>query len=114
EFKKHFSRFFNKRDAYLHNLCAQAIPADGAWVRVHRSGDEALVLVTHRDGRAEKFELTLDARAILGDGPHRAVIYSRTLEQRGSRSDDSGKITANIDIPAEDFVALHLMRGASR
>jgi hypothetical protein len=114
EFKKHFSRFFNKRDAYLHNLFAQATPTDGAWVRVHRSGDEALVLVTHRDGRAENLELTLDARAILGDGPHRAVIYSRTLEQRGSRSDNSGKITANIAIPAEDFVALHLTRGQSR
>jgi hypothetical protein len=114
EFKKHFSHFFNKRDAYLHNLFTQATPADGAWVRVHRSGNEALVLVTHRDGRAEKLELTMDTRAILGDGPHRAVIYSRTLEQRGSRSDDSGKITANIDIPAEDFIALHLVRDASR
>lgn len=114
EFKKRFARFFNRRDTYLHDMYVEARPAEGAWVRIHHSGNEALVLVTQRDGRATKLDLTLDTRAILGTGPHRVVIYSRTLEERGSRSDDSGKIIAQIDVPAEDFVALHLTPAASR
>jgi len=114
EFKKHFSRFFNQRDAYLHDMYVQAKPAQGAWVRVHRSGNEALILVTQRDGRPAALDLTVDAREILGDGQYRTKIYSRTLQERGTLSSNAGKITAKIDVPAEDFIALHLTRAASR
>ena len=92
----------------------QARPAEGAWVRVHRSGNEALVLVTQRDGRPEALDLTVDARGILGDGAYRAVMYSRNLEKRGTLSGDAGRITAHVDVPAEDFVSLHLTRASSK
>jgi hypothetical protein len=115
EFKRRFARFFNRRDAYLHDMYVHVRPAEGAWVRVHRSGDEALVLVTERDGHPAALDLAVAAQGILGAGKHRAVVYSRTLEQRGTlSSDDADKITTHLDVPAEDFVALHITRAESK
>jgi hypothetical protein len=114
EFKNHFSRFFNQRDRYLHDMYVQAKPTEGAWVRVQRSGDEALILITQRDGRAAKIDLTVDAREILGNGQCHAASYSRKLEKLGTLSGEEGIIKTQVDVPAEDFIALHLTRNKSR
>ena len=113
-FKKHFSRFFNRRDAYLHDMYVQVSPAEGAWVRVHRSGNEALILITQRDGHSAALDLTVDAAGILGDGQYTGTVYSRTLGERGTLVDKTGKLTAHVEVPAEDFVALHLTRATSQ
>jgi hypothetical protein len=107
-FKKRFTRFFNQRDAYLHDLYVEATPKEGAWIRVHRSGNEALVLVTQRDGAAAKLRLVIDPRAILGNDHCRAVMYSRDLRPLGTLSAEGGKLSAVVDVPKDDFVALHL------
>jgi hypothetical protein len=106
-FKKRFSRFFNQRDVYLHDMYVQAKPAEGAWVRVHRSGNETLVLATHKDGAPTSLELKLDVAGILGAGRRRAQVWSRALQSLGETS-GSGEITLRLDIPADDFVAIHL------
>ena len=107
-FKKRFGRFFNQRDAYLHDMYVRATPGRGVWARVHRSGDEALVLVAQRDGRPEAIDLTVSAGDILGGGRHRAILYSRTLQRLRAVPETGSEIRARIDLPVDDFVAIHL------
>ena len=110
EFKKRFSRFFNQRDVYLHDMHVQATPAEGAWVRTHRSGDEALILATHRAGRPASLALTLDARGMLGAGERVAVVTARNLEVLSRHAEADGHIRLHVAVPADDFVAIHLGR----
>jgi len=106
-FKKRFTRFFNQRDAYLHEMYVETAPAEGAWVRVHRCGDEALILATHRDGQKTALQLTLDVAGMLGAGERRAQVWSRTLRELGNGVGRE-TICVPLDIPAEDFVAVHI------
>jgi hypothetical protein len=108
-FKKQFVQSMGRRDTYLYDLYVQATPDDddGAWVRVHRSGKEALILATHRDGAAASWDLEIDLKGILGEGEKKVEVWSRTLEKLSSRS-ARDQVRIRLDIPAEDFVAVHV------
>jgi hypothetical protein len=106
-FKKHFLKFFSQRDAYLHNMFAKAEAvgnAETAWVRVHRSGDEALVLVTDAHGAETKLDLALDMQNILGRPAKSVKVWSRTLECLTT----TRETRINVHIPREDLVAIHV------
>ena len=85
----------------------EAEPADGAWVRVHRCGDEGLILATQRDGLPAGIDLKIDLRAMLGAGQKRLTIWSRTQQKLGRRC-ATGTTTLHLDIPADDLVAVHV------
>jgi hypothetical protein len=52
-------------------------------------------------------DLTLDLQAMLGRGQKLVTIWSRTLQELGHTS-AADHVTLHLDIPAEDFVALHI------
>jgi hypothetical protein len=107
EFKKHFVNFFSRRDAYLHNMFVKVEPANKPWIRVHRSGNEALVMVTQAAGKAADFDITLDVRGILGRKGESATTWSRGLKKLASvPAGDEARL--QVHVPAEDFVAIHL------
>ncbi len=105
-FKERFSRFFNQRDAYLHTL-GTACPDASVWLRGHRSGAETLVLAADADGAAKMITATLDVPTLLGCRQAHYTIWSRTLTQLGE-GEATGSVTLTLDLPAEDFVAIHL------
>jgi hypothetical protein len=53
-------------------------------------------------------------QGILGPAHHKAVVYSRRLEQRSTLSVDTNKLTVHMDVPEEDFVAVHLTPAGSK
>ena len=67
-------------------------PGNQPWIRVHRSGNEALVMVTQAAGKAADFDLTLDVRGILGRAGKTATVWSRGLKQLASvpAADETG------------------------
>lgn len=107
KFKKRFVDFLGRRDAYLHDMFVQAQPAAGVWARVHRSGNEALVMLTHANGKAAECDVTLDVQGILGRAGQQATLWSRELKEL-SALPATDRTKLRVRIPAEDFVAIHL------
>ena len=107
EFKKRFMSFFSRRDAYLHDMFVKVDAVNQPWIRVHRSGNEALVMVTQAAGTAADFDLTLDVRGILGRPGKTATVWSRGLKQLASvPASDEARL--RVQVPAEDFVSIHI------
>lgn len=103
-FKKNFLMFFSRRDAYLHNMYVKVQPDQNAWVRVHRSGNEALVMATMANGAEADLDLALDVQGILGHPAKRLTVWSRDLKRLTTT--DQTKI--KVHVPREDFVAIHV------
>ncbi|MBI3942350.1 MAG: hypothetical protein HY326_05000 [Chloroflexi bacterium] len=114
DFKAHFLPLFSRRDFYLYNLHTQVTnmstgDPENAWVRVHRSGQEALILVTHKQGKETRLDLEVDLAAILGPGHHRVTVWSRTLQPLAS-SIASNQMALTVEVPAEDFIGIHIQQ----
>jgi hypothetical protein len=103
-FKKQFLVFFSQRDAYLHNMFVKVQPDQNAWVRVHRSGNEALVLATTADGSEADFDLALDVQNILGHPARSLTVWSRELASLTTT--DQARL--RVHVPREDFVGIHV------
>lgn len=108
-FKKHFVNILGKREAYLHDMHVKAKPADGVWARVHTRGSEALIIVTHADGKRLSTDLALDLESIVGKGRMTVEVWTRDLKIRRS-TQATKSATVHLEAPAEDFVAVHVNR----
>jgi hypothetical protein len=104
-FKERFSRFFNQRDAYLHTLGSQCDDPT-VWIRGHRSGDEALVMVADVEGDAKEIEIRLDPTELIGAAKAVMTVWSRQLEETGRLKTD-GTSAVRLELQENDFVAVH-------
>jgi len=112
EFKSKFSRFFNRRDAYLYTLAARCRNDAQVWVRGHRSGDEVLVMVADARGEAKTVNVELNIEELLHTRRGPLTVWSRTLECL-TTLDARGIVEIELAIPRDDFLGLHLCPAAS-
>lgn len=107
-FKKKFIKFFcRNRDAYFHNMYVETDKPEGAWVRVHKTGNEALIMVTEKDGKETDINLTIDLKSILEEGQKELTVYSRTLQKLNVlKANDKAEL--KIHLPKEDFVGIFI------
>lgn len=106
-FKQQFSPFFNRRDFYLHTIGTDCPSDDRIWIRSHRVGNEALVMVTDADGNDKDVEIELDIEQLIGSDNATLTVWSRKLEELESR-DVGAKALLRVAIPPEDFVGIHV------
>ncbi|MHB9038442.1 MAG: hypothetical protein ACYC64_17460 [Armatimonadota bacterium] len=106
-FKMRFVNTLGKRDAYLHDLYVKADSVDGVWVRTHRNGSEALIMVTHEEGKTFSTDLTIDLKSMLGEGKKSVEVWTRDLQMKTSIS-ATDSATLQLEVPSEDFVAVHI------
>jgi len=106
-FKERFLDFFAERDTYLHDMHVTCHNCENAWIRVHRSKDQALVMFTTHDGEPARISAIVDVERILGPGDATGVLLSRELESLGEVC-CVALTDVEVDVLPEDFVALHL------
>jgi hypothetical protein len=106
-FKERFVKYLSQRDSYLHDMPVKSDPNDGVWARVHRSGNEALILVTHEAGKKLSSDLTIDIEGLHGKGRKTVEVWSRTLEMQNTVSAE-GSCRLHLSIPEEDFVGIRI------
>jgi len=107
-FKKRFVEPLARRDTYLHDMFIESgAPEAGIWARTHRRGDEALILITQKDGRATSVNLSVNAEGILGKGAKTVEVWARTLKKI-TRFSCGASFDLRLDIPEEDFIGAHL------
>jgi hypothetical protein len=107
-FKEHFVKCLSQRDTYFYDMYVQIEGGKNAWVRTHRSGDQALIMVTEADGNDASYKLTIDVEKILGAGERKVEIWTRTLKKLSSQT-ANGNVTLQVNVPKEDFMAIHLL-----
>jgi hypothetical protein len=111
-FKSRFRRFFDSREEYLyteHIHCSRT----SAWYRSHKHGDEFLVLITARDGSADRFNLEIDVEAMTGKRHVRIEEWSRELRLLHTAS-YSAHAELTVEVGHNDFTALLCSPAAGR
>jgi hypothetical protein len=109
-FKKKFANCLARRDAYLRDLFVELEPSHATTsARVHRHGDEALVMIVNTAAQGLALRAKIDLNGLLGAGKCRIESWSRTGE-RVSASESENTAVVDLKIPPEDFVGVHVKR----
>jgi hypothetical protein len=106
-FKRRFVDCLARREAYLRDMFISLTPAQGIVARTHRHRDQALVMVANVSKSPISVQFTLDLGQMLGSAKQKLEAWSRELKHL-STTVAALSATLALDIPAEDFVGVHI------